>query len=344
MCTQHIGKSTILFTVFLTLSTALPLESSLRKDNSGCYPHEFRCHNRYYCINSRYVCDEIDDCGDLSDESNCSNKKCFHGEFLCSSNGIYVCHPNHYKCDGEPDCDDQSDERNCKPGGRGRDIWHSGHQAKDAAGRGDFHKAKLGENPKHDFGGAGGKERVESGNTTPRGDGKIIPATSENNYANPIFRSASRIILESSDLDEEIAQMEDKIKESMEAFNAKGSGWTFGHIEKLEIQLNEHKPLKGSSYIPLPKKLAAKKAIVNVKMRISSASNGRSSQPSITRRWIRRAATGSSSTKSGRTSSGSTASTSRSHSGESIGSRSSMRGSRSTYMDSIWGRREGSTL
>ncbi|VDH96056.1 Hypothetical predicted protein [Mytilus galloprovincialis] len=78
---------------------------------------------------------------------------------------------------------------------------------------------------------------------------RIIPATSENNYANPIFRSASRVILESSDLDEEIAQMEDKIKESMEAFNAKGSGWTFGHIEKLEIQLNEHKPLKGSSYI-----------------------------------------------------------------------------------------------
>lgn len=94
---------------------------------------------------------------------------------------------------------------------------------------------------------------------------RIIPATSENNYANPIFRSASRVILESSDLDEEIAQMEDKIKESMEAFNAKGSGWTFGHIEKLEIQLNEYKPLKGSSYIPLPKKLAAKKAIVNVK-------------------------------------------------------------------------------
>ncbi|XP_071136450.1 low-density lipoprotein receptor-related protein 8-like [Mytilus edulis] len=114
MCTQHIGKTIILFTVFLTLSTALPLESSLRKDTNGCYPHEFRCHNRYYCINSRYVCDEIDDCGDLSDESYCSNKQCFHGEFLCSSNGIYVCHPNHYKCDGEPDCDDQSDERNCK--------------------------------------------------------------------------------------------------------------------------------------------------------------------------------------------------------------------------------------
>ncbi|CAG2250082.1 unnamed protein product [Mytilus edulis] len=95
---------------------------------------------------------------------------------------------------------------------------------------------------------AGGKERVESGNTTPRGDGKIIPATSENNYANPIFRSASRVILESSDLDEEIAQMEDKIKESMEAFNAKGSGWTFGHIEKLEIQLNEHKPQRKLIY------------------------------------------------------------------------------------------------
>ena len=58
--------------------------------------------------------------------------------------------------------------------------------------------------------------------------------------------------------------MQDKIIESLANYQGGGgSAWSFGRIEKLKIQLNEYKPLTGSSYIPLPKK-AAKKAIVNV--------------------------------------------------------------------------------
>ena len=44
-----------------------------------------------------------------------------------------------------------------------------------------------------------------------------------------------------------------------------GSGWVFQRVSTLEVHLAKFKPLKGSSYFPLPKALASKKAIVNVK-------------------------------------------------------------------------------
>lgn len=50
----------------------------------------------------------------------------------------------------------------------------------------------------------------------------------------------------------------------MSSYMREGSGWTFDHIEQLEIHLNKFKPLRGSSYIPLPKPLDQKKAVIYV--------------------------------------------------------------------------------
>ena len=44
-----------------------------------------------------------------------------------------------------------------------------------------------------------------------------------------------------------------------------GSGWVFQRVSTLEIHMAKYQPLKGSSYLELPKPLALKKAIVNVK-------------------------------------------------------------------------------
>jgi Rho termination factor, N-terminal domain len=57
----------------------------------------------------------------------------------------------------------------------------------------------------------------------------------------------------------------DKILESMASFQMHGSNWRFKSVSKLDINTVMYKPLNGSSYIPLPDNLAAKKAIINVK-------------------------------------------------------------------------------
>ena len=62
-------------------------------------------------------------------------------------------------------------------------------------------------------------------------------------------------------LGEMISGMTQRVPEQ----ETQGSGWVFQRVSTLEVHLAKFKPLKGSSYFPLPKALASKKAIVNVK-------------------------------------------------------------------------------
>ncbi|VDH97178.1 Hypothetical predicted protein [Mytilus galloprovincialis] len=66
---------------------------------------------------------------------------------------------------------------------------------------------------------------------------KTNPVTGWNTYVIPYFRSAQTVITESADFDFEIAVMVGKIKESMSRYMHEGSGWTFAHIEQLDIHL-----------------------------------------------------------------------------------------------------------
>jgi hypothetical protein len=57
----------------------------------------------------------------------------------------------------------------------------------------------------------------------------------------------------------------EKMHESQETYQTMGSGWVFVRVIQLDILIDKYVPLCGSSYIPLPKFLADKTAIINVK-------------------------------------------------------------------------------
>ena len=68
--------------------------------------------------------------------------------------------------------------------------------------------------------------------------------------------------------DEAMKLVEDSFKsieDKIQSYAQDGSAWQFKEVEQLEIHTTEHNPLKGSSYIDLPKWIKDKKAIINIK-------------------------------------------------------------------------------
>ena len=94
---------------------------------------------------------------------------------------------------------------------------------------------------------------------------KKNPATNESIIENPYFHSRQRQIFEASDFDEIFENMEHEILVNFETWVSEGSRWVFESSLKIIQNINTIKILKGSSYIPLSKKLKDKKAIINPK-------------------------------------------------------------------------------
>ena len=84
------------------LSITLDYQLTIVKKKRGSYysPY-FPCKN-HKCVTYREVCDLKNDCGDNSDEENCSN------HFYCKKSGEFI--PKTSVCDGTFDCRDYSDE------------------------------------------------------------------------------------------------------------------------------------------------------------------------------------------------------------------------------------------
>ena len=55
------------------------------------------------------------------------------------------------------------------------------------------------------------------------------------------------------------------IEERIQNFNQRGSNWRFQRVLFLDVHFTEFIPLRESSFLPLPKKIATKKAVINMK-------------------------------------------------------------------------------
>ncbi|EDO31141.1 predicted protein [Nematostella vectensis] len=72
-------------------------------------------------------------------------------------------------------------------------------------------------------------------------------------------------VTESADFSSLFDTMANYLLELVEQFQKKGSGWQFDQVEYFDINIDPFEPLSGSSYIPLPSKLATKHAVINVR-------------------------------------------------------------------------------
>ena len=80
------------------------------------------------------------------------------------------------------------------------------------------------------------------------------------------FHSKIEVNLEGSDEDDIYIIMTEIILEKIAACqNKEGSGWRLHSIINLELHTVRYNPLRGETWIPLPKELANKKAIINMK-------------------------------------------------------------------------------
>ena len=89
--------------------------------------------------------------------------------------------------------------------------------------------------------------------------------TGETEYTDAYFDSYYEINFQGVNVSDLYKTMTDKILDSFAKYQQRGSNWVFNHIEELQLNTVKYEPLSGSSYIPLPKALANKKAIINLK-------------------------------------------------------------------------------
>ena len=85
------------------------------------------------------------------------------------------------------------------------------------------------------------------------------------NQATVYFQTKTFINIEETNEYDIINHMIEDILEKIDNFQMNGSGWYFKEVKRLEIHTVEYKPMKGSSYIPLPNFIMSKNAITNIK-------------------------------------------------------------------------------
>ena len=82
---------------------------------------------------------------------------------------------------------------------------------------------------------------------------------------NSYFNSETVENLEGTDELEVYDRSVQTIEERIQNFNQRGSNWRFQRVLSLDIHFTDFIPLRGSTFLPLPRKIATKKAVINMK-------------------------------------------------------------------------------
>jgi hypothetical protein len=93
---------------------------------------------------------------------------------------------------------------------------------------------------------------------------KRFKSENEIETCSAFFRSICFTNLSEEDLESNIEMGFNKISSTFDSYEGHGSGWILENINGLELNIGEYTPLAPSSYIPLPKELSLKHAIINV--------------------------------------------------------------------------------
>ena len=76
------------------------------------------------------------------------------------------------------------------------------------------------------------------------------------------FKSNAREIINENDIETVISDAGNEVINRISEWISAGSGWVIKSVDKHEIDISKYKPLRGSSYLPLPEKI--KKATINI--------------------------------------------------------------------------------
>ena len=79
------------------------------------------------------------------------------------------------------------------------------------------------------------------------------------------FHSETHINIKSTNVKNLLTTIVKEIIEKFDIYQKNGSGWFLNEVLELEIHTVEYKPLRGSSYIPLPDWIMRKRAILNIR-------------------------------------------------------------------------------
>ena len=69
------------------------------------------------------------------------------------------------------------------------------------------------------------------------------------------FKSNAREIINENNIEKVISDAGNELINRISEWKSEGSGWVIKSVDKYEIDVSKYKPLRGSSYLPLPEKI-----------------------------------------------------------------------------------------